>query len=239
MKALLISDLHSNVDALEAIWAFEKNVDIIYCAGDLVDVGPNPNEVIQWLKDHEANCVAGNHDDLLVELFDKHQTLADNNLNWLEYNAKVISPTAIEYLRSLPKSLSFTLDGHDYFMTHQYKEDYAVIQSKFEFSNFMKENNISETARLIFGHTHKQKLVYFSDKQIMINSGSTGYRSYLETENICTKPEYIVIQDGQVFLKSIAYDKRRVRSYISSLKNQLKPYDFGKMMKRVEDTNPV
>jgi len=234
MKALLISDLHSNVDALEAIWAFEKNVDIVYCAGDVVDVGPNPNEVIEWLKDHNVQCVAGNHDELLVELYDKKQPLANENLNWLEYNSKVITAENVEYLRSLPKNIFFNLDGHDYFMTHLYRIDYSVIQSKFEFSNFAREQNISETTRLIFGHTHKQQLVYFSNNQIMINSGSTGYRSYLEKENKCTKPEYIVIQDGQVVLKSIDYDKRRVRSIISGLQNIMKPYDFDKMMGRVK-----
>ena len=177
MKALLISDLHSNVDALEAILAFEKKVDVIYCAGDVVDVGPNPNEVVQWLKDHGVICVAGNHDELVVELFDKNLDLGNTNLSWLEYNAKVISPTNIEYLRALPKNLLFKIDGFEYFMTHLYKEDYAIIQSKFEFSNFMKSQNINESTRLILGHTHKQMLVYFSSNQIMINSGSTGYRS--------------------------------------------------------------
>lgn len=234
MKALLISDLHSNVDALESILAFEKKVDVIYCAGDVVDVGPNPNEVIQWMKEHSVQCVAGNHDDLVVELYDKNLAFANANLSWLEYNAKVISPKSIEYLRALPKNLSFEMDGYQYFMTHLYKEDYAIIQSKFEFSNFMKSQNISETTRLIFGHTHKQMLVHFSSDQLMINSGSTGYRSYLEPENRNNKPEYIVIQDGEIMLKSIDYDKRRVRAVISNLKNQLKASDFEKMLRRVE-----
>jgi len=50
MKALIISDIHSNIYALEAIWAQERDNDIIYCAGDLVDYGPFPKEVLDWVR---------------------------------------------------------------------------------------------------------------------------------------------------------------------------------------------
>ena len=50
MKALILSDLHSNIHALEAIWARERDSDAIYCAGDLVDYGPFPNEVLDWVR---------------------------------------------------------------------------------------------------------------------------------------------------------------------------------------------
>ena len=231
MKALIISDLHSNIDALEAIWEKEKDSDIIYCAGDLVDVGPNPNEVVQWLKEHAVKCVAGNHDQLLLDSITVNNK--NENLTWLELNAKFINKESIEFLKSLPNSLQFQIDGHFYYMTHQYKEDYALIQSKFEYSQFLKSRNINEPVRLILGHTHKQLLVHFSNNQMMLNPGSTAYRSYLEPENLCTKPEYIVIQNGVIILKSIDYDKRRVHAFISSLKRQLKSTDFEKMLKRV------
>ena len=42
MKALIISDIHSNIYGLEAVYKKEKDSDIIYCAGDLVDYGPFP-----------------------------------------------------------------------------------------------------------------------------------------------------------------------------------------------------
>lgn len=42
MKALIISDIHSNVKALESIRKAEPDYDVIYCAGDLVDYGPLP-----------------------------------------------------------------------------------------------------------------------------------------------------------------------------------------------------
>ena len=52
MKALLIADIHSNICALEAIWNKEQDSDIIYCAGDLVDWGPFPKQVLDWVREH-------------------------------------------------------------------------------------------------------------------------------------------------------------------------------------------
>ena len=66
MKALVVSDIHSNIYALQAIWEQEHDSDVIYCAGDLVDYGPFPSEVIQWVREHEVICVGGNHDAWVV-----------------------------------------------------------------------------------------------------------------------------------------------------------------------------
>lgn len=49
MKALILSDIHSNIYALEAIWNKERDSDLILCAGDLVDYGPFPQEVLAWV----------------------------------------------------------------------------------------------------------------------------------------------------------------------------------------------
>ena len=52
MKLLIISDIHGNIDALEAVWAADGWADQIYCAGDLTDYGVFPKQVIAWLKEH-------------------------------------------------------------------------------------------------------------------------------------------------------------------------------------------
>ena len=54
MKALILSDVHSNVIALEAIWAREGDADAIYCAGDLVDYGVYPRETLRAYPNNPA-----------------------------------------------------------------------------------------------------------------------------------------------------------------------------------------
>ncbi len=63
MKRAIISDIHSNLEALEAVLAdiATQNVDEIYCLGDIVGYGPNPRECIDRVMKFRV-CLLGNHD---------------------------------------------------------------------------------------------------------------------------------------------------------------------------------
>lgn len=63
MKAL-ISDIHSNLEALTAVLAdiAEYQVEAVYCLGDVVGYGPNPRECLELVMQHCEVCVMGNHD---------------------------------------------------------------------------------------------------------------------------------------------------------------------------------
>ncbi|MGH2352029.1 MAG: metallophosphoesterase family protein [Chloroflexota bacterium] len=62
MRCAIISDIHGNLDALQAVLADAGEVDELWCLGDLVGYGPEPNECIDLLRGRGALCVAGNHD---------------------------------------------------------------------------------------------------------------------------------------------------------------------------------
>ncbi len=63
MKRALISDIHSNIEALDAVLADIRGQGIseVFCLGDLVGYGPNPREVIDQIMKCEM-CLLGNHD---------------------------------------------------------------------------------------------------------------------------------------------------------------------------------
>ncbi len=63
MRVAVISDVHSNLTALEAVVADFGAVDEVWCLGDVVGYGPDPNECIRLLRQlPNFSCVAGNHD---------------------------------------------------------------------------------------------------------------------------------------------------------------------------------
>ncbi len=210
MKALIISDLHSNIRALEAILAAESDSDVIYCAGDLVDVGPLPNEVIACVQANGIQCVSGNHDEVVLKAVkDESPTLENANadMKWYQHNAAVLNSNSISFIESLPTSMVFEMDGIVYGMTHMY-EHYDVIlgpyaYDKFIFDKFEGNENIE---RIIFGHTHRQAVCSVGDQREWLNPGSTAYRSYLEPGNDSKPAEYMTIVDGCFAYKSAAYD---------------------------------
>jgi predicted phosphodiesterase len=64
MRVAVISDIHANLHALEAVREAIRReaLDEIWCLGDLVGYGPQPNECCGWAAEHAAVCLAGNHD---------------------------------------------------------------------------------------------------------------------------------------------------------------------------------
>ena len=69
MKRAIISDIHGNLDALQAVMADiqSQRVDEVYCLGDIVGYGPNPRECLEIVMQLNC-CILGNHD--LGALFD-------------------------------------------------------------------------------------------------------------------------------------------------------------------------
>ena len=59
MRILLVADIHANRHALDAI---REPYDVCLCMGDLVEYGPDPKPVIDWVRANALACVRGNHD---------------------------------------------------------------------------------------------------------------------------------------------------------------------------------
>ena len=63
MKILVISDIHSNLSALEAVLEAAGETDAVWCLGDLVGYGPDPNECVELIRSlPNITCLIGNHD---------------------------------------------------------------------------------------------------------------------------------------------------------------------------------
>jgi predicted phosphodiesterase len=63
MRILVISDIHANLTALEAVIANAGEIDAAWCLGDLVGYGPDPNECVQRVRQlPNLICLIGNHD---------------------------------------------------------------------------------------------------------------------------------------------------------------------------------
>ncbi len=99
MRILIISDIHANYTAFETVLNdCEGEWDFVWCLGDVVGYGPDPNECVDRLKALPQLCLAGNHDWAALERLDARSfnpdarhavqwtraTLTDENTRWLE-----------------------------------------------------------------------------------------------------------------------------------------------------------
>ena len=101
VRLLLLSDIHANFTALQAVLqhAEQRKYDQVIHLGDALGYGPNPREVLDTLRDLDATCIMGNHDQMLLEYADgksdtkesivsialkwQIQRLSERDLNWV------------------------------------------------------------------------------------------------------------------------------------------------------------
>jgi len=102
MRVAVVSDIHSNLPALEAVLAAAGNVDAVWHLGDVVGYGPDPNGVVRRLRDLGAVGVRGNHDAAAV---------GGSEIDWfnpdartaMEWTRAALEPDALAWLRDLPE----------------------------------------------------------------------------------------------------------------------------------------
>lgn len=152
MRALLISDIHSNLEALEAVLAAAPRYDEVWNLGDVVGYGANPNEVIDAVRNMHGIVVRGNHDRACSGLMDieDFSPLAARAVEWTQ---AVLSPERREWLRDLATG-PLMADEPEVSCVHGSpvdEDEYVESEESAIAAMYGSPGRIT-----FFGHTHKQ-----------------------------------------------------------------------------------
>ncbi|MDP1546792.1 MAG: metallophosphoesterase family protein [Anaerolineales bacterium] len=102
MRILVMSDIHANYTALMAVLKDAGGVDETWCLGDLVGYGPDPNAVVEEVRDiKNLTCLMGNHDVGVIGRMSL-ETFNGEAKRSLMYHEKVLTDSNMEFIRSLP-----------------------------------------------------------------------------------------------------------------------------------------
>lgn len=151
MRYLILSDIHSNWEALSAVIEDAAGgYDQALCCGDLVGYGADPNAVVDWVRETVKAVVRGNHDKVCAGLEDLawFNPVARSAASW---TGETLTPENLVYLRSLPQG-PVTLDGFALLHGSPVDEDEYVV------STFAASQVAPYLERPVsfFGHTHLQ-----------------------------------------------------------------------------------
>jgi len=148
MRVAVLSDIHANIRALDAILAKAGKVDAVWHLGDVVGYGPDPDAVVDRLRQLKARGVRGNHDlaatgDDVIRDFNADARAA------MEWTRRTIRPATLEWLAALPPRL--TID--DWSLVHASPRDPTW---EYIFTAEVAAANLAvlPTAKGLFGHTH-------------------------------------------------------------------------------------
>ncbi len=157
MKVAVLSDIHGNLEALEAVNAdiCTRGADRVICLGDNIGYGPDPEEVVRRIRDLSYESILGNHEFALLDLRARRWMnfqAEENNI----VTATLLSEENFTYCCTLPKFLAFEsayfVHGFPPFSVFRYLNRQSDAKLADLFAN-------AAFSLLFLGHTHKLQLV--------------------------------------------------------------------------------
>jgi predicted phosphodiesterase len=227
MRTLVLSDIHANLTALEAVIKDTGSFDRVFCLGDVVGYGPNPNECIELLRTlPQLNVIMGNHDAALCGIIEV------SNFNYdarqaLKVQTSILSESSQEWL----ELLDLEKTNAEIHMAHGSPRNPIW---EYLFSNLVALDNFSafSTQVCLIGHTHvpsifklndnqrvqlllpEQGDLWRSEKRFILNPGSVG-----QPRDGNPKASYVIYDDIENTwqFRRVSYDISKVQAQMRAL----------------------
>lgn len=201
MRIVIISDVHANLAALEAI---QEPYDFLLCLGDLVDYGPQPREVIRWVRKRAFKVIRGNHDQALAYDMDCRcaAVMKEASVTTRAWHTQLLSAEEKVYLRELPLSEHFELGEATFFLAHASPTGdlYKYLRPQISDAALAEEIRGIDTDFIFIGHTHLPMIRHIG-KTTIVNPGSVGQPRHGDP-----RASYVVWEDGAVHFRRVPYD---------------------------------
>lgn len=208
MRLAFISDIHSNLLALKAVYEdlSKQGVDKIYCLGDSIGYLTDPNGVLDFIKSHGIISILGNHDEKYINKTklspEDLALLSEKDLQKsgsFHYNNQILTDENRTYLEGLPRQLELDIAGYKILLVHG--SPAAIAEYMYEEDDKSKFYDLPYDL-IIFGHTH---LPYYQKKDqiAFLNPGSVGKPKHGDPMS-----SYAVLDTSsrEVAFKKVAYD---------------------------------
>jgi diadenosine tetraphosphatase ApaH/serine/threonine PP2A family protein phosphatase len=182
MRLAVLSDIHANLAALDAVRGDLPDVDEVWVLGDIVGYGPQPNEIIAALQEMGARSVMGNHDGAAIGQVDVSWFNPDA-ARAITWTSEVIDENARAYLATLPEvrieGEMTAVHGSPRDPTWEYISDAGVAEANL--ASF-------DTRLCLHGHTHVPIVYRADDGRVETVSAVPGSPVTVETGRLLVNP---------------------------------------------------
>ncbi len=182
MRVAVISDIHSNLPALEAVLDALGQRDALWVLGDIVGYGPYPDEVVERLRDEEAVAIQGNHDAAVLGRIPTG-TFNDLARAAVAWTRETLQARNMDWLAQLPE----TRREGDFTLAHGSPRDplweylFSIPTARINLAAF-------ETPYCIVGHTHHQLTFRDDQGQVHALPAQDGGRLSLDERRCILNP---------------------------------------------------
>lgn len=230
MRFLVISDIHANLAAFDAVLAdAEGEWDKIWCLGDLVGYGPDPNECVERVREFDHLSLSGNHDWAVLGRLDM-DTFNSDAREAIIWTRNVLSEESRTYLEELPPILiqePFTL-AHGSPRQPVWEYILEQITAAANFEHF-------DTPYCFVGHTHAPVIyeqladndvsanlpvyrtpIQLSTSRLIVNPGSVG-----QPRDYDPRAAYGILDDQEM-----TFEHRRIGYRIETTQERMSQHDL-------------
>lgn len=229
MKIAVLSDIHANKEALkEVLKSVEKfNPDMIFCLGDLILAGYDPNGTMEIIFDlmekygENFKIIQGNTDKMVAtateNMIKKVQEAFPCMGFSLENDIKITDKKYIDFVKNLDEKLDLTINNLKIELVHgSPREQDENIFPSLEEKVVEEMTNNSKAELILCGHTHIPCGYSLNNGKTIVNVGSVG-RS-MTADKMPIYLELTIDKNGKYFVehKKVKYDNKKVVNYILS-----------------------
>jgi putative phosphoesterase len=210
MKIVIISDLHGNLEALSAL---PEKYDQLWVLGDLVNYGPDPEAVVEFVRAKATVIVRGNHDHAIGFGEDPRCSPAFREMAaaMMQYTNSVLSEAQKRFLRDLPLIDECEIEGVRFSLCHAVPSDPLFAYCLPDSERWVREIELVNSDVLLVGHTHLPFVRHIGMKKV-VNPGSVG-QPKTGRPAAC----YAVCDGGAIELRSFDYPFEETIRKIDSL----------------------
>ncbi len=216
----LISDIHANLAALEAVLNDMPRTDLLLCCGDVVGYYAQPNETCERLRASGALCVRGNHDAYVIGALEPNPDRREAYRT--DWTREQLTPANYAWLEQLPTERNFEFEGLSIRLRHASPWDEETYL--YPDSPRLKEIRLVQNELLLVGHTH-HPLAREAGDGMVVNPGSVG-----QPRDWNPRASYALLR-----LPSKSFDIRRVSYSVASVRKNLEDLGWDKKIIRILD----
>ncbi|HLO75403.1 MAG TPA: YfcE family phosphodiesterase [Magnetospirillum sp.] len=198
MKLVIVADIHGNYDAWRAL---PEDYDEMWVLGDLVNYGPQPQEVVEAVMNTASLVVQGNHDHAVAHDDDSHwsaryRAMAETTRR---HTSSMLGEAHKAHLRGLPVQAQAEREGRRFHLVHAMPSNPFYGRCPPDGDQWTSEIDGLAADIVLVGHSHAPFIRQVGDK-VLVNPGSLG-------QPRTGKPlaNYAIWQDGTFTLKSFPY----------------------------------
>ncbi len=231
MSRLVLSDVHANSAALEAVLGAEPGYEEVLFLGDAVDYGPDPNATVDLLSNLEGAFLMGNHDRKMIR--SPKARRPDGRRDFSQWTRDTLTAEHLAELRTYRDTAITEVGGRRVRLHHgdfrDRIDDLDItrrLTPRNEYGDFDAVAACFDADVILFGHSHEQFELTVNGTRF-VNPGSVG-----RSNRNGIAAQYAVIDDGHIKLHETYFDATETISAMETISIDISPTMWRRCLKR-------